>query len=65
MKQTLSIYYLSFDHIPTICDESSVKDLPKNLILQSRTKHIEIRHDFLRDNTQRRDISLKFVNTEN
>ena len=33
----------------------------KSLILHSRTKHIEIRHHFLRDHVQKGDICLKFV----
>ena len=30
----------------------------------SRTKHIEIRHHFLRDHTQKGDITLEFVTTK-
>ena len=30
----------------------------------SRTKHIEIRHHFLRDHAQKDDITLKFVSTK-
>ena len=30
----------------------------------SRTKHIEIRHHFLRDHAQKGDITLDFVRTE-
>ena len=29
----------------------------------SRTKHIEIRHHFLRDHAQKGDITLEFVST--
>ena len=36
----------------------------KNSILHSRTKHIEIRHNFLRDHVQRGDIALEFICTE-
>ena len=31
----------------------------------SRTKHIEIRHHFLRDHAQKDDITLEFVSTKN
>ena len=30
----------------------------------SRTKHIEIRHHFLRDHAQKDDITLEFVSTK-
>ena len=30
----------------------------------SRTKHIEIRHHFLRDHAQKGDITLEFVSTK-
>ena len=30
----------------------------------SRTKHIEIKHHFLRDHTQNGDITLEFVSTK-
>ena len=30
----------------------------------SRTKHIEIRHHFLRDHAQQDDITLEFVSTK-
>ena len=30
----------------------------------SRTKHIEIRHQFLRDHAQKGDITLEFVSTQ-
>ena len=36
----------------------------KNLIHHSRTKHIEIRHHFIRDHVQNEDIILEFVPTE-
>ena len=40
-------------------------NLAKNPIQNSRTKHIEIRHHFLRDHVAKGDFELKFINTEN
>ena len=48
-----------------MCDNTSAINLSKNLIQHSRTKHIEIRHHFLRDNVQKGDVVIKFVSTEN
>ena len=38
--------------------------MTKNPIQHSRTKHIEIRHRYIRDHVQNNDITLEFVNTE-
>ena len=50
--------------MPIKCDNTSVISISKNLVQHSRTKHIEIRHHFLRDYAQKGDIILEFVNTK-
>lgn len=65
MKQQLSDYGLMLDHIPILCDNTSAFNLSKNPILHSRTKHIDIRHHFLRDHVQKGDCVLEFVDTKN
>ena len=64
MKQTLRDYGINLEQIPIKCDNTSAINLSKNLIQHSRTKHIEIRHHFLRDHVQKRDIALEFISTE-
>ena len=64
MKQQLSDFGLNFENIPIKCDNTSAINLSKNPIMHSRTKHIEIRHHFIRDHVQKGDISLEFVQTE-
>ena len=64
MKQTLSDFDLSFEHVPIKCDNTSAISISKNLMQHSRTKHIEIRHHFLRDHAQKGDITLEFVSTK-
>ena len=51
------------DHIPIKCDNTSAICLTKNPIQHSRTKHIEIRHHFIRDHVKKGDIMLEFVDT--
>ena len=58
-------YGIKLDHIPIKCDNTSAINLSKNLIQHSKTKHIDIRHHFLRDHVQSGDISLEFVDTNN
>ncbi|GKE14638.1 hypothetical protein Tco_1422215 [Tanacetum coccineum] len=53
MKQALVYYDIILDNIPVLCDNKGAIDLRKNPILHSCTKHIEIRHHFLRDNVQK------------
>ena len=65
MRQQLSDYGLMLDHIPIRCDNTSAINLSKNPILHSRTKHIEIRHHFLRDHVQKGDCILEFVDIKN
>ena len=55
MKQQLSDYGILLDHIPIRCDNTSAINLSKNLVQYSRTKHIEIRHHFLRDHVLKGD----------
>ena len=65
MKQTLSDFNFSFEHVSIKCDNTSAINISKNLVQHSRTKHIEIRHHFLRDHAQKGDITLEFVSTKN
>ena len=64
MKETLSDFDSSFEHIPIKCDNTSAINISKNLVQRSRTKHIEIRHHFHRDHAQNGDITLEFVSTK-
>ena len=54
MKQTLRDYGINLDQIPILCGNTSAINLSKNLIQHSRTKHIEIKHHFLRDHVKKR-----------
>ena len=51
--------------MPIHCDNSSAIDISRNPVLHSRTKHIEVRHHFLRDNVSKGLIKLLFIPTEN
>ena len=64
MKQTCSDFNFSFEHVPIKCDNTSAMNISNNLVQHSRTKHIEIRHHFLRDHAQKGDITLEFVGTK-
>ena len=63
MKQQLVDYGLMLDHIPIKCDNTSAINLTKNPVQHSRTKHIEIRHHFIRDHVEKGDVVIEFVET--
>jgi hypothetical protein len=65
MKQTLRDFGCDFKRIPLLCDNESAIKLANNPVQHSRTKHIDIRHHFLRDHEAKRDIESCYVNTEN
>jgi len=49
--------------IPINCDNTSAISIAKNPVQHSRTKHIDVRHHFLRDHVEKGDIVLNFVPT--
>ncbi|GJW51904.1 retrovirus-related pol polyprotein from transposon TNT 1-94 [Tanacetum coccineum] len=63
MKQALIDYDIRLDDLPIMCDNKGAIGLSKNTVQHSRTKHIEIRHHFLRDNVQKGHISIEKVSS--
>ncbi|GJR21162.1 hypothetical protein Tco_0969689 [Tanacetum coccineum] len=64
MKQSLIDYGIRLDDVLIMCDNKGAIDLSKNPVQHSRTKHIEIRHHFLRENIQKGNISIEKVASE-
>nr|GEV84796.1 retrovirus-related Pol polyprotein from transposon TNT 1-94 [Tanacetum cinerariifolium] len=64
MKQALVDYGIRLDDIPLMCDNKGAIDLSKNPVQHSRTKHIEIRYHFLRDNVQKGNIFMEKVSSK-
>lgn len=58
MKYQLEDYQICGNCIPHFCDNTVTICLTKNPIQHSRTKHIEIRHHFIRDYIQRGVIDI-------
>jgi hypothetical protein len=65
MRQTLQDFGYNLSKVPLLCDNESAIRLADNLVENSRTKHIDIRHHFLRDHQQRGDIDVCHISTEN
>jgi hypothetical protein len=64
MKQSLLDYGVVIDRVPLLCDNESAVKIANNPVQHSRTKHIDIRHHFLRDQIAKGDIVLCGVRSE-
>ena len=64
IKHQLQDYHVNLGCVPIMCDNTSAIFLTKNLIQHFRTKHIEIRHHFLRDEVGKNKITLNFIDIE-
>jgi hypothetical protein len=63
MRQTLKDYGYTLNRIPLLCDNESAIKIAENPCEHSRTKHIDIRHHFLRDHNLKGDIEISHVRT--
>ncbi|KAK1396495.1 hypothetical protein POM88_006358 [Heracleum sosnowskyi] len=64
MKNQLLDYGLVLNNIPIFCDNTSVIAISDNPVQHSRTKHIDIRHHFIREHVERGTVKLIYVPTE-
>jgi hypothetical protein len=52
-----------YTHDPLQCDSTSAISVANNPVLHSKTKHIEVRYHFLRDNIEKGKIALIHTHT--
>nr|GEU96816.1 retrovirus-related Pol polyprotein from transposon TNT 1-94 [Tanacetum cinerariifolium] len=64
MRSQLSDYGLGFNKIPMYCDNKSPIALCCNNVQHSRSKHIDIRYHFIKEQVENGVIELYFINTE-
>jgi hypothetical protein len=64
MRSTLKDFGFNFNNVPLLCDNESAIKMTQNPVQHSRTKHIDIRHHFIRDHQQKGDISIQSVGTD-
>lgn len=58
-------YDVSQDTMTLFSDSMNVINTSKNHVQHSRTKHIDIRHHFIRDLVERKQVSLESINSKN
>ena len=59
IKQQLSDFGVALHNIPIFCDNISAINITKNPVQHSCTRHIEIRHHFIRDHALKGDICIE------
>ncbi|GKB93321.1 retrovirus-related pol polyprotein from transposon TNT 1-94 [Tanacetum coccineum] len=64
MRSQLSDYGFAYNRIPMYCDNKSAIALCCNNVQHSRSKHIDIRHHFIREQVEKGVVELYFVRTE-
>ena len=63
IKRQLRDFGIKFECVPIYCDNTSAICISKDPVHHSRVKHIHIRHHFLKDNMENKNITVKHVNT--
>jgi len=64
MRQMLQDYGISQGTMTVFCDNTSAINISNNPVQHSKTKHIDIRHHFIRDLVEDGAVSLEFIPTE-
>ncbi|GJR52496.1 retrovirus-related pol polyprotein from transposon TNT 1-94 [Tanacetum coccineum] len=64
MRSQLRDYGFVFNKIPMYCDNQSAIALCCNSVQHSRSKHIDIRHHFIKEQVERKVVELYFVETK-
>ncbi|GKD87428.1 retrovirus-related pol polyprotein from transposon TNT 1-94 [Tanacetum coccineum] len=64
MRTKLTDYGFHFDKIPMYCDLKAAIAILCNPIQHSRTKHIDVRYHFIKEQVKRGIVELFFVRTE-
>ena len=63
-KNSSMIMVFCQEHLIIYCDNNSFINISKNPVQHSRTKHIEIRHHFIREHVEDGTLTLEFIHTD-
>nr|GEY57806.1 retrovirus-related Pol polyprotein from transposon TNT 1-94 [Tanacetum cinerariifolium] len=64
MRTQLTDYGFHFDKIPMYCDSKATIVISCNSVQHSRTKHIDVRYNFIKENVKKGIVELFFVGTK-
>jgi hypothetical protein len=60
----MSEFGVSFERVPLICDNTSAISVAQNPVFHKKMRHVERRHHFLIDHVEKRDIEMRYIDTE-
>ncbi|KAI3697946.1 hypothetical protein L6452_31052 [Arctium lappa] len=64
MRTQLRDNGFKFDKIPIYCDSKSAIAISANPVQHTKTKHVDVRYHFIKDNVEKGTIELYFVKTD-
>ena len=64
MQKLLYDYGIYQEHLTIYSDNTSAINISKNLVQHSRTKHIEIRHHFIKELVEDSTLTLEFIHID-
>ncbi|CAM8907644.1 unnamed protein product [Rhodiola kirilowii] len=64
LRNQLSDFNLHFNQVPILCYNTSAISIAKNPVQHGKTKHIEIKHHFLRDCVEKELVTINFCGSE-
>lgn len=64
MRTQLTDYGFHFDKVPMYCDSKSAIAISCNPVQHSRTKHIDVRYHFIKEQVEKGIVELYFVGTD-
>ena len=64
IQQQLKDYEVNAERTPILCDNTSAIAITQNPKFHARTKHIDVRHHFIRDHVEKGHIEVLKIGTE-
>ncbi|GJY57498.1 retrovirus-related pol polyprotein from transposon TNT 1-94 [Tanacetum coccineum] len=64
LRTQLTDYGFHFDKIPTYCDSKAAIAISCNLVQHSRTKHIDVRYHFIKEQVKKGIVELFLIGTK-
>jgi hypothetical protein len=57
-------FRVRFERVSLMCDNISAISVTKNSVFHKNMRHVESRHNFLRDHVEKGDIEIRYIDIE-
>jgi hypothetical protein len=57
-------FEVRFERVPLMCNNTSAISIAKIPVFHKKMRHVERRHHFLRDHVEKRDLEMRYIDTE-